>query len=144
MARLMPVTEKKVGVAASESERRRYQDLLRRTYIDYQQTSEFLANPIVMHRAEGLFYWDVDGKTYFDGIGGIFAATLGHGHPRLLEAVRKQLDVMTFAPPLHAVADVTLDFIEKLGDVAPAGLTFVKPYSGGSESIESALKFARQ
>jgi len=51
---------------------------------------------------------------------------------------------MTFGPPLHAVADVTLDFIEKLGDVAPAGLTFVKPYSGGSESIESALKFARQ
>ena len=68
----------------------------------------------------------------------------GHGHPRLLEAVRKQLDVMTFTPPLHSVADVTLDFIEKLGSVAPENLTFVKPYSGGSESIESALKFARQ
>ncbi|HUQ94650.1 MAG TPA: aminotransferase class III-fold pyridoxal phosphate-dependent enzyme [Bryobacteraceae bacterium] len=97
-----------------------------------------------MHRAEGLSYWDINGKRYFDGIGGIFAATLGHGHPRVLDAVRKQLDVMTFAPPLHSVADVTLDFIEKLGNVAPANLTFVKPYSGGSESIESALKFARQ
>ena len=38
---------------------------------------------------------------------------------------------MTFAPPLHSVADVTLDFIEKLGGVAPQNLTFVKPYSGG-------------
>ena len=139
----MSVTANKLGVATVDVERRRDR-LLRRTYVDYQQTSEFLANPIVMHRAQGLYYWDVDGKRYFDGIGGIFAATLGHGHPRLLDAVRRQLDVMTFAPPLHAVADVALDFIERLGEVAPGKLTFVKPYSGGSESIESALKFTRQ
>src|SRR5262245_49082112 len=112
----MPVTEKKSEAAPTESELRRQHDLLRRTFVDYQQTSEFLANPIVMHRAQGLYYWDVHGKRYFDGIGGIFAATLGHGHPRLLEAVRKQLDVMTFPPPLHAVADVALDFIERLGE----------------------------
>ena len=126
------------------SGRQRYHDLLRRTYIDYQQTSEFLANPVVMHRAEGLAYWDVEGKRYFDGIGGIFTATLGHGHPRLLEAARKQLGVMTFNPPLHSVSDVALDFVEKLGEVAPGNLTFVKPFSGGSESIEAALKFSRQ
>ena len=141
----MPIkTVKSAGPLPPFAGSQRYQDLLHRTYIDYQQTSEFLANPIIMHRAEGLYYWDVDGRRYFDGIGGIFAATLGHGHPRLLEAARKQLDVMTFAPPLHAVADVTLDFVDKLGQVAPDNLTFVKPYSGGSESIESALKFARQ
>src|SRR5687768_17280094 len=104
----MPVTANKLDGAPTESGRRRYHDLLRRTFVDYQQTADFLANPIVMHRAEGLSYWDVEGKRYFDGISGIFAATLGHGHPRLLEAVRKQLDVMTFGPPLHAVADVTL------------------------------------
>lgn len=138
----MPVTAKKSNPASTQRER--YHDLLPHTFIDYQQTSDFLANPVVMHKAEGLFYWDIEGKRYFDGIGGIFAATLGHGHPRLLDAVRKQLDVLTFAPPLHSVADVTLDFIEKLGSVAPGNLTFVKPYSGGSESIESALKFTRQ
>jgi adenosylmethionine-8-amino-7-oxononanoate aminotransferase len=140
----MPVTAKKLDAALTESELRRQHELLRRTFVDYQQTSEFLANPIVMHRGQGLYYWDVTGKRYFDGIGGIFAATLGHGHPRLLEAVRSQLDVLTFPPPLHSVADVTLDFVEKLGDVTPGNLTFVKPYSGGSESIESALKFTRQ
>ncbi len=140
----MPITAEKAASPLSESGRQRRHDLIRRTYIDYQQTSEFLANPIVMHRAEGLYFWDVEGKRYFDGIGGIFAATLGHGHPRLLEAARKQLELMAFTPPLHSVADVTLDFVEKLGSVAPGNLTFVKPYSGGSESIESALKFTRQ
>jgi len=51
---------------------------------------------------------------------------------------------MTFAPPLHGIADVTLDFIEKLGSVAPGNLRYVKPFSGGSESVEAAMKFVRQ
>jgi adenosylmethionine-8-amino-7-oxononanoate aminotransferase len=45
---------------------------------------------------------------------------------------------------MHGVADVTLEFIERLGRVAPGNLSFVKPFSGGSESIEAALKFTRQ
>ena len=122
----------------------RHEALLKRTFVDYQQTSDFLQNPIILKKAEGLYYWDLDGKRYFDAIGGIFVATLGHRHPRLLDALRKQLDVMTFAPPLHGIADVTLDFVEKLGSVAPGTLRYVKPFSGGSESVEAALKFVRQ
>lgn len=118
--------------------------LLKHTFLDYQQTAEFLKNPIVMQRAQGLYYWDLDGKRYFDSIGGIFVAVLGHGHPRVLEAMRKQMETMSFAPPLHGIADVTLDFVEKLGSLAPGTLTYVKPFSGGSESIEAALKFVRQ
>ena len=107
--------------------------LLKHTFLDYQQTAEFLKNPIVMQRAQGLYYWDLEGKRYFDSIGGIFVAVLGHGHPRILEAMRKQMETMSFAPPLHGIADVTLDFVEKLGAVAPGTLTYVKPFSGGSE-----------
>ena len=122
----------------------RQEKLIRRTFLDYQQISAFIENPVVMHRAEGLYYWDVEGKRYFDGIGGIFVATLGHGHPRLLEAMRKQMEVLTFAPPMHGTADLTLDFIERLSEVSPENLNYVKSFSGGSESIESALKFTRQ
>jgi len=118
--------------------------LLRRTFIDYQPTSELLAHPVVIERAEGLYVWDRDGKRYFDAIGGIFVAVLGHRHPRVMEAMRRQMEKATFVPPLHTIADVTLDFIERAGSVAPGNLKFVKPYSGGSEAVESALKFARQ
>jgi adenosylmethionine-8-amino-7-oxononanoate aminotransferase len=51
---------------------------------------------------------------------------------------------MTFAPPLHGIADTTLDFVEKIGSVTPGNLKFVKPFSGGSEAVESAMKFVRQ
>jgi len=122
----------------------RHERLLKRTYLDYQQTSEFLKAPLVVERAKGLYYWDVEGKRYFDAIGGIFVAVLGHRHPRVVEAMHRQMERMTFAPPLHAVADVTLDFVEKLGSVAPGALNFVKAFSGGSESTEAAMKFARQ
>ena len=122
----------------------RQKKLLKNTFLDYQQTSAFLETPLIFDKAQGLYYWDSDGKRYFDAIGGIFVASLGHRHPRIIEALKKQADIITFAPPLHGIANVTLDFIEKLGSVTPENLNYIKPYSGGSESTESAMKFVRQ
>ncbi|HLM98979.1 MAG TPA: aspartate aminotransferase family protein [Bryobacteraceae bacterium] len=122
----------------------RQETLLKRTFIDYQQLTDFLRDPLIVERAQGVYYWDTEGKRYFDAIGGIFVATLGHGHPRLLDAMRKQMEKITFAPPLHGIASVTLDFIERLGAVAPGNLKYVKGFSGGSEATESAMKFVRQ
>ena len=122
----------------------RDEGLIRNTFLDLTQTTEFLKHPVIFNRAEGLYCWDREGQRYFDAIGGIFVAVLGHRHPRVLEAMRQQMDRMTFAPPLHGVSDVTLDLVEKLATITPGTLDFIKPFSGGSESIESALKFARQ
>jgi adenosylmethionine-8-amino-7-oxononanoate aminotransferase len=122
----------------------RREQLLRRTFLDYQQGAEFLCHPLILDRGEGLYYWDSEGKRYFDSIGGIFVATLGHQHPRLVAALEKQMTKLAFAPPLHGIADVTLDFVEKIGSVAPGNLKYVKPFSGGSEAIEAAIKFVRQ
>jgi adenosylmethionine-8-amino-7-oxononanoate aminotransferase len=122
----------------------RQEQLLRHTFIDYKATSEFLENPLVIEKAQGLYYWDTAGKRYFDAIGGIFVAILGHGHPRVMEAMRRQMERVTFVPPLHGIADVTLDFVEKVGAVTPGNLKYVKPFSGGSEAVEAAMKFVRQ
>ncbi len=122
----------------------RQRELLQNTFLDYQATEAFLENPIVVEKASGLYYWDTEGKRYFDAIGGIFVATLGHGHPRVVEALKKQLDKLSFAPPMHGTSNITLDFIERLAQVTPEDLNFIKPFSGGSESIEAALKFSRQ
>ena len=123
---------------------RRREALLRRTFVDFWQMEEFIERPLILDRAQGMHYWDIQGRRYFDAIGGIFVVSLGHGHPAVLEAMRKQMDRMTFAPPLHSIADITLDFVERLGAVTPPGLTFVKGFSGGSESVEAAIKFVRQ
>ena len=106
-------------------------NLLKHTYIDYQQTSEFLDQPLIVDKADGLYYWDIEGKRYFDAIGGIFVVSLGHRHPRLHDAVRRQMEKITFAPPLHGIAEVTLNFIEKIGSVTPGSLTSGNGANGG-------------
>jgi adenosylmethionine-8-amino-7-oxononanoate aminotransferase len=122
----------------------RQERLLKLTFIDYTQMEDFVKAPLILNKAEGLYYWDADGRRYFDAIGGVFVALLGHRHPRIMEAMRKQMEQMTFTPPLHAISDIALDFVEKLGSITPGSLDYVKPFSGGSESTESALKFTRQ
>eukprot|EP01049_Picozoa_sp_SAG25_P002065 SAG25_NODE_102_length_15486_cov_22.883278_12_plen_146_part_00 len=122
----------------------RRQELLHRTFLDYMSHSAFETHPLVLDRAEGMYYWDIDGRQLFDSIGGIFTVSLGHGHPRVVEAAKAQIDRMTFAPPMHGIADVTFDFIEKLSTVTPPGMDYVKTFSGASEAMESALKFSRQ
>ena len=122
----------------------RQKKLLGLSFLDYQSNEAFLANPLIVSRASGLHYWDTEGKHYLDGIGGIFAAVLGHGHPRVVEALKTQADRLSLAPPMHGTADVTLDFVERVGQVTPGALNFVKAFSGGSESMEAAMKFARQ
>ena len=126
------------------STKERQKRLLKSTFIDFRQTSEVLANPLIFNRARGLYCWDIDGKRYFDAIGGIFVAVLGHQHPRVMEAMKRQMERITLAPPLHGIGDTTLDLIEKIGEVSPGNLNFVKCFSGGSESIEAAMKFTRQ
>ena len=122
----------------------RYQKLLRQTFLDYQHHDTFFDNPLIVERAKGLHYWDVEGRRYFDAIAGVYAATLGHGHPRVIEAIRLQLEKLSFAPPMHGTADVTLEFVDRISAVTPGTLNFVKSFGGGSESVEAALKFARQ
>ena len=122
----------------------RQERLLKRTFVDFQQMAEYVKSPLILERADGLYYWDTDGRRYFDAIGGIFVATLGHRPPRVMEAMRRQMEKMTFAPPLHGIADVSLDFVEKIGAVAPGNLKYCKAFSGGSEAVESAMKFVRQ
>lgn len=118
--------------------------MLHHTFIDYRSTEDFLKHPLVIERSEGLYCWDCDGKRYFDAIGGIFVAILGHRHPRIMEAMKRQMETATFVPPLHSISPVTLDFVERIGEVTPGNLKFVKPFSGGSEAVEAAMKFTRQ
>lgn len=122
----------------------RQRELLARTWVDFTPMQRFAAAPLIVTRADGVYYWDADGRRYLDAIGGIFVASLGHRHPRVLAAVRDQMERLAFAPPLHGMADVTLELVDKLGAVTPGDLDFVKTFSGGSEAVEAALKLARQ
>jgi adenosylmethionine-8-amino-7-oxononanoate aminotransferase len=132
--------------AAGQGDLARYAspDMLRHIVLDFRQMKSFLAEPLVMARAEGIWYWDVDGKRYLDGISGIFVVNVGHANPRVLAALHRQLDTLCFAPPLHGTNIPAVELANLVARVTPGDLNTVKLLSGGSEATEAAIKLARQ
>ncbi|HXW37065.1 MAG TPA: aspartate aminotransferase family protein [Nitrososphaerales archaeon] len=113
-------------------------------FLDFMQMKDFAAKPIIMKSAHGVWYEDVEGKKYLDGLSGVFVANAGHGNKRIIQAIRAQLDEIAFAPPLHSTNMRALELSSLLCKVLPKGLDTIKLFSGGSESTEGAMKLARQ
>ncbi len=102
------------------------------------------ADPPLALRGEGIFIHDSNGRTIIDGSGGAAVACLGHGHPRVLAAMRAQMEKITYA---HTSL-YSCESAEALADLVladqPGGLTHLYLCSSGSEATEAALKMARQ
>ena len=99
---------------------------------------------LVIERASGVRLYDYDGRAYLDGNASWYASVLGHAHPRLVEAVRRQsasLCHVALAGITHAPA---VELAQALLDVAPPGLRRVFYSDDGSTAIEVALKLALQ
>jgi adenosylmethionine-8-amino-7-oxononanoate aminotransferase len=115
-----------------------------RHLIARDQMKEFSKNPLVMSRAEGLRYWDANGKEILDALSGIYVASVGHNNPRVIGAIHEQLDKLAFSPPMHGTNTVAVQFANLLAEIAPGDLNTVKLQTGGSEVTEAAIKMARQ
>jgi adenosylmethionine-8-amino-7-oxononanoate aminotransferase len=104
-----------------------------------------LRHPLpVVDRAEGVFVWDREGRRYFDGTGGAFVVTIGHGVPEILDAMRRQFEVACYVGATNWATDAAIDLAERIAGLAPDGLEKVIFAAGGSEANEVALKLARQ
>src|SRR5438552_6980525 len=108
------------------------------------QMAEWTKTPLVMAKADGVHYWDVHGKRYLDALSGIYVVSVGHNNRRVIEAIRKQLDVLHFSPVMHGTNAPAVQLANLLGDIAPGDLSCVKFQTGGSEVTEAAIKLARQ
>src|SRR5215213_297160 len=108
------------------------------------QMAEWSKTPLVMARADGVCYWDVHGKRYLDALSGIYVASVGHNNRRVIEEVRRQLDRLTFSPPMHGTNPLAVQLANLLAEITPGDLSTVKFQTGGSEVTEAAIKLARQ
>src|SRR4029077_14267516 len=108
------------------------------------QMAEWSKHPLIMARADGVHYWDVHGKRYLDALSGIYLVAVGHNNRRVIEAIHRQLDTLHFSPSMHGTNPGAVQLANVLAELAPGDLSTVKFQCGGSEVIESAIKFARQ
>jgi acetylornithine/N-succinyldiaminopimelate aminotransferase len=117
----------------------------RQLFLDHVgQTSDApLALEIV--RAEGSRLFDADGKAYIDLIGGISVCNVGHRHPKVIEAIKKQLDdylhIMVYG---ELVQSPQVQYATMLAAHLPASLNSVFFTASGSEATEGAMKLAKR
>jgi adenosylmethionine-8-amino-7-oxononanoate aminotransferase len=97
-----------------------------------------------LDRGEGIYLYDDTGKRYIDGSSGAMVSNVGHSNPRVLAAMRAQMDKATFGYRLHFRTHASEALATKTAALMPEGLDRVFFVSGGSEAVESAIKLARQ
>ena len=96
---------------------------------------------IVVDHAVGTAVTDVDGNTFLDFIGGIGVNALGHAHPRLVDAIQRQV---ARAHVGSFTSEARVDLLERVAAHAPSPeLHRVQLYSGGAEAVESAMRLAK-
>jgi len=93
---------------------------------------------------QGIYFTDSTGKTYLDGCGGAAVSCLGHGHPRIIEAIKAQAEKLAYAHTSFFTNEPAEELADKLIAAAPEGFSKTYFVSGGSEANEAALKLARQ
>ncbi|WP_297649039.1 aspartate aminotransferase family protein [Pseudonocardia sp.] len=100
--------------------------------------------PPIMVRGEGCRVWDDAGKSYLDGLAGLFTVQVGHGRRELAEVAAKQASELAFFPLWSYAHPAAIDLAERLAHHAPGDLNRVFFTSGGGEAVESAWKLAKQ
>ena len=93
---------------------------------------------------QGVWLVDAEGRRYLDASGGAAVSCLGHGHPRIIEAIRAQAGSLAYAHTSFFTTEAAERLAEFLVARAPRGVGHVYFVSGGSEAIEASLKMARQ
>lgn len=100
---------------------------------------------IPIERAEGIYLYGPDGRSYMDMISGIGVSALGHRHPHVIQAIKNQLDkhlhVMVYGEYIQSISN---DLAKKLTSLLPASLNCVYFVNSGTEANEAALKLAKR
>ncbi|MDA9262449.1 aspartate aminotransferase family protein, partial [bacterium] len=113
-------------------------------YSNLAQTTPF---PIGLEiaSAEGLFITDTNGKSYYDMVSGLAVTNIGHRHPKVVKAIKDQLDsYMHVMPYGEFVQTPQTELALKLNEILPANLTTSYFVNSGAESVEGALKLAKR
>ena len=111
-------------------------------WMPFTPNRQFKVAPRLVSGAEGIAYRTPDGREVLDGTSGLWCVGAGHRHPRIAEAMKRQIDTLDFASNFQVGHPGAFALAERLATVAPAGMDRVFLTNSGSEACDSALKIA--
>ena len=114
-------------------------------FLQYQAQTTPHPLALKVERAEGSYIYDSEGQAHLDFVAGVSACSLGHGHPRVLQAIKDQLDrymhVMVYG---EYIQEPAVAFAKLLAEHLPQPLETTYLVNSGTEAIEGAMKLARR
>ena len=113
-----------------------------RNYVLHSWSIQSKISPLPVAGAEGRYFWDYEGKRYLDFASQLVNVSIGHQHPKLVQAIKDQADrLCTIGPPM--ANDKRSELARLIAEVTPGNLCRTFFTNGGAEANENALKLAR-
>ena len=103
----------------------------------------YAKRPVIISRGRGALVWDIHGKEYIDCTGSYGVCIVGHSHPKVVEAIKRQAETLISCHGSF-YNDVRSELLQKIVQIAPKSLNKVFLGNSGAESVECAIKLARK
>ncbi len=118
-------------------------DELEAHWMPFTGNRQFKDHPRLLQSAQGVYYFDVDGRRIFDGLSGLWTCGAGHARSEIVDAVSRQLAELDYSPGFQYGHALSFQLANKLVELMPAGLDHVFFTDSGSETVDTTLKIAR-
>ncbi len=118
---------------------------MKKDFLTYQAQTSPHPLALEISKAKGSYVYDTNGKSYLDFIAGVSANTLGHGHPKVSEAIKNQVDAYTHVMVYgEFIQQPSVQLCKLLIDNLPNPLETVYLTNSGTEATEGAIKLAKR
>jgi beta-alanine--pyruvate transaminase len=117
-------------------------DALAALWLPFTANRQFKAEPRVIARGEGMYYYDPQGRQLLDGLAGLWCSLAGHGRKEISSAVARQIHELDFAPTFQFAHPTVIELAGRIAAMAPTNLDHVFFCNSGSEAADTALKIA--
>ena len=111
-------------------------------WMPFTANRDFKAEPRIITGASGHHYTSSDGRQIYDLFAGLWTTGLGHCHPKVVEAVQKQVATLDYSIGFQVANNRSFELAERVVDLAPDGFNQCFFTNSGSESVDTALKIA--
>ncbi len=111
-------------------------------WMPFTPNRQFKAQPRLVVSAKGLSYRTADGREVLDGTSGLWCVGAGHGHPKIAQAMKRQIDTLDFASNFQVGHPGAFALSERIAALAPPGMDRVFLVNSGSEACDTAMKLA--
>ncbi len=108
----------------------------------YEWSAQSKVDPIPVAKAKGIYFWTPEGKRFIDFNSQLMSVNIGHGDPRVIEAIHQQASTLAYANPFMAT-EPRARLGAKLAEITPGDVDTFFFTNGGSEANENAIKIAR-